>query len=80
MSETIKLKRLTQKDRVLKYMQDFGGITSFEAFEDIGATRLSAIIFELRKEYNIESESKTSRNRYGDKVSYFNYYLVDDKK
>jgi hypothetical protein len=37
--------RTTYKDRVLKYMRDFDGITSFEAIRDLGNQRLSAYIY-----------------------------------
>ena len=40
----------TQYERVLDYMQEFGSITSFEAFKDLGVTRLSAVIFDMKKD------------------------------
>lgn len=66
----------TQADRVLDYIKEFGSITTLEAFKDLGVTRLSARIFELR-ERNIEIESTTitSKNRYGENCSYSKYYL-----
>lgn len=46
--------------RVLKYLESHKGITSMEAFEKFRDTRLSAIIFNLRKYgYNIKSEKVT---------------------
>lgn len=42
--------------RVLEYLKSHKrGITSIQAFELFGATRISAIIFNLRKEYEIKS-------------------------
>ena len=38
----------TQADRVLEYIKKFGSITTLQAFRDLGVTRLSARIFELR--------------------------------
>lgn len=53
--------------RVFEYMLQFGGITSLEAFVDLGETRLSGRIFELRKKgVNIASEFVTVQNRYGE--------------
>lgn len=50
--------------------------TSWQAFEWYGITRLSAIIFELRKDgYNIESETLKMKNRYGDPVHFAKYVL-----
>lgn len=68
----------THKQRVLEYIQDFGSITSLDAFRDLGNTRLSASIWLLRHEdgLDIESINETSKNRYGDKVTYARYYLA----
>lgn len=68
----------THKERVLEYMEDFGSITSLDAFRDLGNTRLSASIWLLRHQDNIEIKSinETYKNRYGDKVTYARYYLV----
>lgn len=69
--------RKTHKERVLEYLEDFGSITSLDAFRDLGNTRLSATIWLLRHEdgYDIDAITESSKNRYGDKVSYFRYYL-----
>ena len=68
--------RRTQADRVLAYIQTFGSITSLEAFRDLGVTRLSARIFELRaRNINIDSTSVTSKNRYGENCTYAKYFL-----
>lgn len=72
---------MTQCERVLKYLQDFGSITSWEAIKEFGATRLSAIVFVLRKRgYNIETTFETAKNRYGEKVSYGVYKLERKEK
>jgi len=70
-------KTKTQKSEVLKYMETHKGITSIQAIEKFGATRLSDIIFRLRQEgYEIETESITTKNRYGHAVTYAKYSLV----
>lgn len=67
---------MSQKKRVLYYMQQFGSITSFEAFSDLGITRLSARIFELRDDgYEIESTDEKSKNRFGETIRYSRYSL-----
>lgn len=67
---------MTQKDRVLKYMQDFGKITPLDAIREFGCLRLSARVFDLKRDgYNIVSETETSKNRYGESVSYASYRL-----
>lgn len=68
----------SQKSEVLKYMQTHKGITSLQAIEKFGATRLSDIIFRLRKEdYEIGTRTVTKKNRYGHTTNYAEYYLVD---
>lgn len=70
------MERKTQADRVLDYIKKFGSITTLEAFRDLGVTRLSARIFELRnKGLNIDSTSVTSKNRYGETCTYAKYFL-----
>lgn len=70
-----------RQERVLKYMRDFGSITSMEAFQELGVTRLSAVIFILKeKGHKITSEPMKSVNRYGEKVTFARYKLEDEKK
>lgn len=65
---------MTQKERILKHLQDFGSITSWEAIKEYGCTRLSAYIYLLRKDgYIIENENVTTKNRYGDAVTFAKY-------
>ena len=69
--------KITQRERVLRHIEDFGSISSLEAFREYGITRLSAVIWLLRHEDElpIESIGETILNRYGEKVSFFHYYL-----
>ena len=67
------------KERVLKYMQDFKSITTYQAFVDLGCTRLSEYIRQLRLEYQIEDEWIQTTNRYGEKVKYKRYWIKEDK-
>lgn len=70
-------KEKSQKSEVLKYMTSHAGITSIQAFEKFGVTRLSDIIFRLRKDgYDIETEDITTKNRYGHSTTYAKYRLV----
>lgn len=64
----------TQKALILKHLQQFKSITSWEAIEFYGATRLSAIIHLLRQEgHLITSQNERGRNRYGHPVKFVNY-------
>ena len=70
------MKPLTQLDRVLRHLNDFGSISQWESITEYGITRLSAIIFILKHEhYPITSEWIHSTNRYGEKSRYKKYYL-----
>lgn len=65
------------KERVLNYIKTFGEITTFQAFQDLGCTRLSEYIRQLRLEYVIRDEWITTTNRYGEKVQYKRYWLEE---
>ena len=56
----------SQSDAILWHLKTYGSITSYEAIKEYGATRLSAIIFNHRKEgYNIDSLPLTKKTRFG---------------
>lgn len=65
---------MKQTERILKYIDEFGSISSMEAFADLGITRLSARIFDL-EDMGIRFDRKQEAviNRYGDKVYYTRY-------
>ena len=67
------------RNRVLEYIQRFGSINTFQAFMDLGCTRLSEYIRQLRLEYNIKDEWIKGINRFGEDVKYKNYYLEEEK-
>ena len=70
MSEKKTQEKKTQTSEILKYLQNNGTITSWEAIERFGATRLAAIIHSLRHKYgyNIGVRDKEITTRYGKKV------------
>ena len=66
-----------QKMRTLQYLLDFGSISNYEAFEDLGITRVSARICELRKDgYPLISIPETRKNRYGETTHYTRYRMA----
>ena len=68
----------TQCTRIIRYMKDFGSISTLEAFGDIGCTRLASRICDLRQQgYDIGSKMEKSKNRYGETVYYKRYFLRD---
>lgn len=71
---------MTQTERVLAYIKDFGSITPYEAFRDLGLLRLSARIFDLKAQgYNIKTVLATSKNRYGEPIRFAVYTLGEEK-
>jgi hypothetical protein len=70
----------TQKDRVLDYMHQNGSITTWEAFQNLGVSRLANVIAEIRKEYVVESITRSKKNRYGDQCHFSEYRLSSEKK
>lgn len=69
------MSKTTQTGQILKYLKEHSeGLTSMQAFQMFGATRLAAIIFNLRQRgYNIETFDMESTNRYGEAVRYAKY-------
>ena len=58
-------------------MQEFGSISPLEAFKDLGITRLACRVFELKKQgVEIEKQTETAKNRFGESVHYARYRLV----
>ena len=75
----------TQCRRILRYMQDFGSISTKEAFDDLGVARLASRIHDLKKRgVPIAGKMETVKNRYGEAVSFKRYRLAklspDDTK
>lgn len=68
--------KLTQYDRVLDHLQKNRKLSQKQAINLYGAYRLSAIIYNLRKDgYNITTSFKSGKNRFGDNVSWAEYKL-----
>ena len=70
--------KVSQKDRIVNYIRQFGSITSWEAYQDLGVMQLGARIDQLKKEgYEFETKWETKKNRFGEPVSFKRYYLAD---
>lgn len=63
------------KDRILDYMKEFGSITTKEAFNDLGCTRLSEYIRQIRQERKVNGEWLKGKNRFNEEVRYMKYTL-----
>ena len=70
---------MTQKERIRKYLDDFGSITPLEALRDLGIMRLGARIYDLkRRGYPIISSTEQGRNRYGEPTHWARYTLIEE--
>ena len=69
----------TQCERILNYMYKHGGITQYEALEEIGVMRLASRVSELRRNgYGITSKMVKVKNRYGETCRVKRYSFVGD--
>jgi hypothetical protein len=73
--------KITQCDRILRHLRDYGSITSLEAITEYGILRLASRINDLkRKGHTIISDTVVGENRYQEKVHYSVYRLVEEKE
>lgn len=67
----------SQREIVLKHLTNYNTITSMEAFNHYGITRLSSIIFNLRNEgYGIKSKICYGTNCQGNDCHWAEYMLI----
>lgn len=72
------MEKQTHETRLLEYLQKNKTITQLEATAELGNTRLSATVFNLRnKGYNIITEPTKAKNRWGENTNFGTYRLVD---
>lgn len=70
------IKPTTQAGVVLEALK-LGPMTSMEAFQDFGITRLAARIDELRRAgYDIRTEMLNTTNRLGGRCNFAKYHLT----
>jgi hypothetical protein len=67
---------MTQCERILHHLQEYGSITSLEAIQWYGCYRLASRIADLRKDgVNITRRIVKGRNRYNEVVHFAEYRL-----
>jgi|694.fasta_scaffold13506_1 hypothetical protein len=73
--------RTTKSSQVKQHLIKYGAIDSWTAINRYGATRLSAIIFNLRRRgFNIFSQPMTVKDRNENLCNFVNYVLIVDKQ
>ena len=69
---------MNQRQQILQYIEDFGSITSYEAYIDLGITQLATRIKELKGQgYQFNYRWITKKNRYGKPVRFKEYTLME---
>lgn len=72
------MEKLNQRKRIIKYLQNFGSITTKDAFMDLGVACLPKRISELRKEgYNFTVTYEKGSDRYGEPSHWNRYTLAE---
>ena len=73
------MNRVSQNNKILHHLQDKGTITSMEAIQEYGITRLSGRIFDLKEQgYPIAKTMVNVKNRFGEECRVAKYMLVGD--
>lgn len=72
--------QIKQASQVLEYFGENGSITSQQAWEMFGITRLSSVIYRLRKLYDIETVPTNGVNRDGLSCRFATYVFKGVKK
>lgn len=67
---------MTQSQRILRHLEDYGSITQMDAMADYGIMRLASRVNDLRREgHPIVTEVVTGKNRYGETTRWARYRM-----
>ena len=68
---------MTQTEKVMKYMEQYGSITSAEALSELGIMRLASRISDLKQMgVDVKSVLIKDRNRFGQPIRYARYFIA----
>ena len=69
--------KLTQCERIIRHLNDYGEITSRTAMMEYGIYRLASRIADLKKQgYQFSTTFESAKNRYGETTSFAVYRLT----
>lgn len=72
---------MSQKQRILEHLKTHGSIDPLTSWAELGIYRLASRINDIRKDgYNIQTDKKSVKNRFGEKVTVANYKIVMKNK
>ena len=67
---------MNQRQQIIRYIEEFGSISDYEAVVELGILQFGARLKELREQgYNFSSEWVNKKNRYGKPVRFKRYRL-----
>ena len=67
---------MTQSEKIIRHLRDYGSISSAEAMHEYGIMRLASRISDLKKVgIPIRREMVSGKNRYGEATSYARYSI-----
>ena len=70
------MEKMTQCEKILRHLDDFGSITSRDAINEYSIYRLASRICDLKKQgVPIETETICKKNIYGETVRFARYSL-----
>ena len=70
------MEKLTQCQKILRHIKDYGSINPHEAFSHYGIMRLASRITDLKHQgYDIKVEMRTGVNRYQEPVRFAVYTI-----
>ena len=68
--------KLTQREKIMRHLEQYGSITSAEAISEYGIYRLASRISDLKKSgVRISREMITAKNRFDETVCFAEYRL-----
>lgn len=71
---------MNQRQLILNYICEFGSITPMQAFADLGITKLSTRISEMKRDgINIKVDSVQQKNRYGKTITFSKYSMMEEE-
>lgn len=71
-------RKMTQCERVLKYIEETGSITQMDALREFGCMRLASRMSDIKKMgYPVKMEMEKAKNRYGEPIHYARYTICN---
>lgn len=71
---------MTQSERIVRHLRDYGSITSLEAMKEYGILRLASRVSDLKKAgFPIHVEMVKGYNRYGEATAFARYSLDESE-